>query len=199
MVATDTLPRPQCQPMSVDFNEQELSQRLQSPATREAAFAQIVDLYKERVYFLVRRMVIDHSQTDDLVQDIFIRVWQGLDKFRGESQIFTWIYRIATNECLTYLAKRKRWLSLFGRSHEWLESLEAQKELRADQIQLALQKALLRLPEKQRIVFLMRYYDEMPYEQMSEILSTSVGALKASYHFAVKKIEEELAKFAAQL
>jgi RNA polymerase sigma-70 factor (ECF subfamily) len=187
MVATQVEPKP------TTSSEHELIERLVSPSTRQKAFDELVGTYKERVYFTVRKMVIDHSDAEDLMQEIFLKIWNNLQGFRSESKLSTWIYKIAVNESLTFLARKKR-RHFLGYQSEMLEKLEAQSELQADRVQLLLQKALLKLPPKQRLIFNMRYYDEMNYEQMSEILGTSVGALKASYHFAVKKIEDFLTK-----
>ncbi len=139
-------------------------------------------------------MVIDHDDADDLTQEVFIKVWKNLENFRQDAQLYTWVYRIATNECLTFLSsKRKRFfLPILDITEELANKIDTSPEISGDEIQLKLQKALLRLPDKQRLVFNMRYYDELKYEEISEILGTSVGALKASYHLAAKKIEEFL-------
>ncbi len=150
--------------------------------------------YKERVYWLVRKMVVDHDDSNDLVQEIFVKVWNNLDKFRADSQLFTWIYRIATNECLNFLKRKKRryFLPLGNVESELADKLDYGSHISGDEIQIKLQKALLKLPDKQRMVFNLKYYEDMKYEEMSQITETSVGALKASYHHAVKKIEELL-------
>ena len=137
-------------------------------------------------------MVIDHDDADDLTQEVFIKVWKNLENFRQDAQLYTWLYRIATNECLTFLSsKRKKFfLPINDVAAELTEKIDSSPGIDGDEIQLKLQKALLKLPDKQRLVFNMKYYDELKYEEMSEILGTSVGALKASYHHAVKKIEE---------
>lgn len=136
-------------------------------------------------------MVIDHDDADDLVQEIFVKVWKNLDSFRKDSKLYTWIYRIATNECLTFLKKKKRkfFVPIHDVSEELAQKVEEDEQLSGDEIQLKLQKALLKLPDKQRIVFNMKYFEEMKFQEISEITDTSVGALKASYHHAVKKIE----------
>jgi RNA polymerase sigma factor (sigma-70 family) len=174
-------------------DEQQLLQLLRQPETRRSAFSQVISHYQKRVYGLIRKMVIDHDDTDDLVQEVFIKVWNHLDNFKGESQLFTWIYRIATNETLNFLRKKKRF-TLFGDSiaEEMANKLTADKYIDADEIQLKLQKAILQLPDKQRLVFHLKYFDELPYEEIAAITETSVGALKASYHHAVKKIGEYL-------
>lgn len=137
-------------------------------------------------------MVIDHDDANDLVQTTFIKAWKGLENFREDSQVFTWLYRIATNECLTHLNNKKKrfFLPIGDVEHELTSKLDNEPSLKANQLEMKLQKAILSLPEKQRTVFNLRYYDEMKYEQMSEVLGTSVGALKASYHHAVQKIEK---------
>lgn len=148
--------------------------------------------YQQKVYYHVRRMVIDHDDANDLVQTTFIKAWKGLENFREDSQVFTWLYRIATNECLTHLNNKKKrfFLPIGDVEHELTSKLDSEPSLKANQLEMKLQKAILSLPEKQRTVFNLRYYDEMKYEQMSEVLGTSVGALKASYHHAVQKIEK---------
>lgn len=137
-------------------------------------------------------MVIDHDDANDLVQTTFIKAWKGLENFREDSQVFTWLYRIATNECLTHLNNKKKrfFLPIGDVEHELTSKLDSEPSLKANQLEMKLQKAILSLPEKQRTVFNLRYYDEMKYEEMSEVLGTSVGALKASYHHAVQKIEK---------
>lgn len=152
--------------------------------------------YQKRVYWHVRKMVIDHDDADDVTQDIFIKIHRHIDRFREDAQLFTWIYRIATNECLNFLQRKKRrfFLPIGDVAGELSNKLESTPALSGDEIQLRLQKALLKLPDKQRLVFNMKYFDDMPYEQISEITDTSVGALKASYHHAVKKIEDYLSE-----
>ena len=162
------------------------------PPTREAAFAHLVRKYQSRLYWHVRKMVVGHDDADDLVQEIFVKVWRGLPNVRQYAQLFTWLYRIATNECLSFLSSRKRkfLLPMTDASEEMAARLEADTRPDADNIERKLQQAILALPDKQRLVFNLRYYDEMPYEQMADVTGTSVGALKASYHFAAKKIED---------
>ena len=166
--------------------------------SRERAFTLLVEKYQQRVYFHIRRMVKTHDDTDDVMQNTFIKVWKGLENFRNEAQLFTWIYRIATNETITYINSRARkaTVSFEGNDEEGYAPSNYIKgethQVDAEDIQARLQKAIDSLPEKQRIVFNLRYYDEMPYEQMSEVLDTSVGALKASYHHAAQKIEKIL-------
>lgn len=156
----------------------------------------LVRKYQQRVYWLVRKMVIDHDDANDLTQDIFIKVHRAIDSFREDSQLFTWIYRIATNECLSYLNKKKRrfFLPIEDVGQQLISKLDSAAHISGDDIQLKLQKALLKLPDKQRLVFNLKYFEEMPYEEMSEVTKTSVGALKASFHHAVKKIENFLSE-----
>ena len=139
-------------------------------------------------------MVIDHDDADDLTQEVFIKIHRHIDGFREDAQLFTWIYRIATNECLSFLQRKKRrfFLPIGDLEGELTTKLQSSTALSGDEIQFKLQKALLKLPDKQRMVFNMKYFDDLPYEQISEITDTSVGALKASYHHAVKKIEDFL-------
>jgi RNA polymerase sigma factor (sigma-70 family) len=159
------------------------------------AFNLIVRKHQETVYRLVRRMVISHDDANDVVQDVFIKAWQGLPSFRKDAALFTWIYRIATNESLSFLKKKKNrfMLPLIDVSKQLEETLEADVYYRGSDIEKKIQKAILKLPDKQRAVFNLRYHEEMKYEDMAEVMGTSVGALKASYHHAVKKIEKYIA------
>jgi RNA polymerase sigma factor (sigma-70 family) len=159
------------------------------------AFNLIVRKHQETVYRLVRRMVISHDDANDIVQDVFIKAWQGLPSFRKDAALFTWIYRIATNESLSFLKKKKNrfMLPLIDVSKQLEETLEADVYYRGSDIEKKIQKAILKLPDKQRAVFNLRYHEEMKYEHMAEVMGTSVGALKASYHHAVKKIEKYIA------
>lgn len=158
---------------------------------RNYAFNLIVRKYQERLYWHVRKIVICHDDSDDVIQNTFLKVWNALDDFREESQLYTWLYRIATNEALTLLKKKRRktFLPLSDVEQQLSHTLESSPHLDGDAIEKKLQEAILKLPEKQRIVFNMKYFDKLKYDEMSEILETSVGALKASYHHAVKKIE----------
>ncbi len=163
---------------------------------REKAFTEIVDSYSERLYWHVRRFLCSHDDTDDMVQEIFLKIWNSLPYFRGDSQLYTWIYRIATNESLNYLQKQKirsalRFESVSSRLEE---KIDEDTGVDGDEAQRLLMKAVQRLPSKQRTVFIMRWFDELSYEDISEILGTSVGALKASYHFAAEKIKAALEK-----
>ncbi|TAF76810.1 MAG: sigma-70 family RNA polymerase sigma factor [Bacteroidetes bacterium] len=164
--------------------------------TRNYGFNLLVRKYQKQVYWHVRKMVIDHDDANDLTQDTFIKVYKALDNFRADSQLFTWIYRIATNECLNFLnKKRKRFmLPIYDVEAELASKIDTSSQFTGDEIQLKLQKAILTLPQKQRLVFNMKYYDDIKYEDMAVVLETSVGALKASYHHAVKKIEEYINK-----
>lgn len=161
---------------------------------KEEAFRLIVDNYSERLYWHVRRFVCCHEDTDDLLQDIFIKIWAALPSFRGDAQLFTWAYRIATNEVLNFLRKQKfrAMISLDSASAILMKRIDEDVHFNGDRLQRELHKAIQKLPEKQRIVFNLRYFDEMKYEDISAITGTSVGALKASYHHAYNKIKENL-------
>jgi len=170
----------------------EILEKFSNEKTRNEAFNLLINKYQQKIYWHIRRLVVDHDDTDDLVQDTFIKVWKNLEKFRNDSQLYTWIYRIATNESITFLNKKKTQnnIPLDEVSTELAETLTASSYFNGDKIQMKLQQALLTLPDKQRLVFNMKYFDDMKYEEISAVLGTSVGALKASYHIAVKKIEE---------
>jgi RNA polymerase sigma factor (sigma-70 family) len=157
-------------------------------------FNLLVRKYQKKIYAQVRRMIIDHDDSNDVVQDIFIKVWKGLEKFNEEAELSTWMYRIAVNESITFLNKKRKrfFIPIHDVEKELTSKLDSDKSFTGDEIERKLQKALLTLPEKQRVVFNFRYYDEMPYDEMSKVLDTSVGALKASYHIAAKKIEDYL-------
>ena len=163
---------------------------------KEQAFNHIVSSYRERLYWHVRRFVCSHDDSNDLLQDIFIKVWSSLPSFRGDSQLYTWIYRIATNEVLNHIRKQrfKALVSLDSEANFLAKKIDEDAYFNGNELQRELHKAIQRLPEKQRIVFCFRYFDEMKYEDISEITDTSVGALKASYHFAYNKIKEDLQK-----
>lgn len=163
---------------------------------QEEAFNGIVDAYTERLYWHVRRFLCSHDDTNDLLQDIFIKVWTSLPTFRGDAKLYTWIYRIATNEVLNHLRKKKLMslISFENISASMERKIDEDPSFNGDTIQRELHKAIQRLPEKQRLVFSLRYFDEMKYEDISEITGTSTGALKASYHHAYNKIKEELQK-----
>lgn len=180
--------------MSVQVEDAEILSKFQDVKTRNEAFNLLLKKYQQKIYWHVRRMVIDHDDADDLVQDVFIKVWKNLEGFRSDAQLYTWMYRIATNECITFLNKKKQKnnVSLDEVSYELADTLASSSYFDGDKAQMKLQQALLTLPDKQRLVFNMKYYDDMKYEEMSEVLGTSVGALKASFHLAVKKIESFL-------
>jgi len=162
------------------------------PESREKAFGILIRKYQEKLYWHIRRMVVEHEDANDVLQNLFIKVWKGLDHFREDSQLYTWLYKIATNESLTFLQQKKKRSteSVDGYGLDLTENIKADKYFDEKKAEWKLQLAIQQLPEKQRIVFSLRYYDEMPYETMSRVLETSEGALKASYHHAVKKIEE---------
>ncbi len=193
-------PKDHPQKMSVNIfannilSDQEIILQFAEEKTKNKAFDTLIRKYQEKIYWHIRKMVIDHEDANDLTQDVFVKIWKGLANFKGESQLFTWMYRIATNECLTFLKKKRQkyFLPLVDVGQELSQKLDSSAYISGDEIQLKLQKALLKLPDKQRMVFNMKYYDEMKYEEISEIVGTSVGALKASYHLAVKKIETYL-------
>ncbi|MES2455660.1 MAG: sigma-70 family RNA polymerase sigma factor [Bacteroidota bacterium] len=169
----------------------EILEKFSDLKTRDEAFNLLLNKYQQKIYWHIRRLVIDHDDTDDLVQDVFIKVWKNLENFRSDSQLYTWIYRIATNESITFLNKQKQRNNtpLDEVSGELEQTLVASSYFDGDKIQMKLQKALLTLPEKQKLIFNMKYFDDLKYEEISEITGTSVGALKASFHIAVKKIE----------
>ena len=173
-------------------SEEELVHQFSQPNRRAGAFSLIVRTYQERLYWHIRKMVLSHEDANDVLQNTFLKAWNGLDGFRGDSQVSTWLYRIATNETLTFLTnKRMRCQSSIDDLEEGLlQNLRADTYFNGNEIQLKLQEAVLKLPEKQRLVFNMKYFDDITYDQMEAILGTSVGALKASYHFAVKKNRE---------
>lgn len=178
------------------MEDKDLLLKIRNPETRNYGFNLLVRAYQQRVYGHVRKMVIDHDDAHDLTQEVFIKVHKAIDGFREDSQLFTWIYRIATNECLTFLNKKRKrfFLPIEDISGQLAGKLDATPELSGDEIQMKLQKALLTLPDKQRAVFNMKYFDELSYEDMAQITKTSVGALKASFHHATKKIEDYLSK-----
>jgi RNA polymerase sigma factor (sigma-70 family) len=178
--------------MSEHLDDKELLIQFREPATKERSFTLIIKKYQQKLYWHIRRMVIEHEDANDVLQNMFIKVWNGLENFREDSQLYTWLYRIATNECLTFLEQRKKRssVSLSDVETGLGNRLKADQHFDANKLEWKLQAAIQQLPEKQRIVFNLRYYDEMPYEKMSEVLETSEGALKASYHHAVKKIED---------
>ncbi|HMO33532.1 MAG TPA: sigma-70 family RNA polymerase sigma factor [Lacibacter sp.] len=173
-------------------DDKELLLLFREPASREQAFTRIIRKYQEKLYWHIRRLVVEHEDANDVLQNLFIKVWNSLEQFREDSQLYTWLYRIATNESLTFLEQKKRRAvqSMESVAASLGNSIRADKHFDASKLEWKLQLAIQQLPEKQRIVFNLRYYDEMPYQEMSRVLDTSEGALKASYHHAVKKIED---------
>ena len=162
--------------------------------SREKAFEAILSKYQERLYWHIRRLVIDHEDTNDVLQNSLIRAWKGLNGFRQDAQLYTWLYRIATNESLSFLEQKKKKATVSLEDvPEWMsEQIKAEEGFDVNKLEWKLQLAIQQLPEKQKLVFNLRYFDEMPYEEMSRVLGTSVGALKASYHHAVKKVERSM-------
>lgn len=179
-----------------EIDDQEILDLFNNEQTKEKSFSLLVKKYQERLYWHIRRILVHHEDTNDVLQNMFVKVWRSLDNFRQDSSLYTWMYRIATNESLTYLAQQKKRRSLSISDDEsnvgnaLANSLKSEKGFDANNLEWKLQMAIQSLPEKQRAVFNLRYYDEMPYEKMSEVLETSVGSLKASYHHAAKKVEE---------
>lgn len=170
--------------------------RLYSEGRQEEAFNGIVHAYTERLYWHVRRFLCNHEDTNDLLQDIFIKIWTALSTFRGDAKLYTWIYRVATNEVLNHLRKKKfkALVSLDSTSAMMERMIDDDAHFNGNQLQRELHKAIQRLPEKQRVVFNLRYFDEMKYEDIAEITGTSVGALKASYHHAYNKVKDDIQK-----
>ncbi len=175
-------------------NEKDILQKLKNKNSRNEGFNLIVEKYSQQLYYHIRRMVISHDDANDLVQDTFVKAFTNLDKFRYDSAVYTWLYRIATNTCLNFLDKKKRQYTFSALNFEdnLINTLETDEYFDGNEIQMKLQKAILTLPPKQRLVFNMKYYDELKYNEISEILKISVGSLKASYHHAVTKIEKYL-------
>lgn len=175
----------------MSLSDEEILARFKEKDGQNYAFNLLVRKYQQKLYWVIRRLVIDHDDSNDLIQNVWVKVWQNLDSFKAESQLYTWLYRISANEALTFLNKKKKrfLLKLDDVESELSQKVEHDPGMTGDEMVMKLQKAIISLPEKQRLVFQMRYYDEMPYEQMSQVLKTSVGALKASYHHAAKKIE----------
>lgn len=173
------------------INESEFIIRLQDPKSREAAFRELLHLYKERLYWHIRKIVISHDDADDVLQNTFVKVYRSIDKFKGDSKLFSWMYRIATNESITHLNKNAKRFRIADQELQdnAINNLRADVYFEGDEIQLKLQKAIASLPQKQQLVFNMKYFDDIKYKDMAQILETSEGALKASYHIAVKKIE----------
>ena len=179
----------------MQVEDSEILKKFAQENTRDEAFRMLLSNYQQKIYWHIRRMVISHDDTDDLVQDVFLKVWKSLSNFRNDSQLYTWLYRIATNESITFLKRKKIRNSVSiddDDGKNMVKKLAESPYFDGDKAQMKLQKALLTLPEKQRLVFNMKYFDDLKYEDISEILGTSVGALKASFHIAVKKIEHIL-------
>jgi len=180
-------------PMEMN-NDENLLERLRDPHTVRQGFARLVSEYSERLYWQIRKMVLSHDDANDILQDVLMKAWSNLENFRGDAKLTTWLYRIAINESITFLNKKRSQnnVSIDADDSFLINVLESDEYFDGDEAQLRLQKAILTLPEKQRLVFQMKYFEEMKYDEMSDILGTSVGALKASYHHAVKKIEKFL-------
>ena len=179
----------------METNKEELIlEKLRNPSTQKDGFANLVSEYSERIYWQIRKMVLSHDDANDILQDVFIKAWLNIDNFRGESKLTTWLYRIAINESITFINRKKNQNNISVDSDDsfLLNTFESDDYFDGDEAQKLLQHAVLTLPEKQRLVFQLKYFEEMKYDDMSDILGTSVGALKASYHHAVKKIEKFL-------
>ncbi|MAO09145.1 MAG: RNA polymerase subunit sigma-70 [Alteromonas sp.] len=163
---------------------------LKSPKEKEAAFRELVRLYKERLYWHIRKIVLNHDDADDVLQNTFIKIFKNIDHFKGDSKLYTWMYRIATNESITFINRRAKRYKISSEEvqERAIENLTTDVYFEGDEIQWKLQKAISKLPQKQQLVFKMKYFEELTYEELSEILETSVGGLKSSYHIAVKKI-----------
>lgn len=178
------------------IDEKQLVESLQDPKSARKAFDTLMRTYGEQIYWQIRKMVLSHDDANDLLQQTFLKAWNNLENFRGDAKLSTWLYKIAVNESINFLNKERKRLNVTADPEDdsaddfLIRNLQADEYFDGDELQLELQKAIASLPEKQRLVFNMRYFDDMKYEQISEILGTSVGALKANYHHAVKKIEE---------
>jgi len=183
-------------PQMSDIDDKELLERFRSEETKNYAFNLLMRKYQQRLYWHIRRIVIDHDDANDIVQNVFIKVWKSLDKFREDSQLYTWLYRIATNESISFLnSKKKRFfIPIVDVEHELSNNLSHDSNFTGDKIMLKLQQAVLKLPTQQRIIFNMKYFDGLKYEEIAVILKLTTGALKASYHHAVKKIEKQLTR-----
>lgn len=175
-------------------NENLLVQRLTDPKTRDTAFRELMAMYKERLYWHIRKIVIKHDDADDALQNTFIKVFKSIHNFKGDSKLYSWLYRIATNEAINQLNKNAKFRQITSEEYQQsaINNLKADSYFDGDEIQLKLQEAIATLPQKQQLVFNMKYFDDIKYKEMAEILETSEGALKASYHIAVKKIESIL-------
>lgn len=175
-----------------EYSDKELFEKFLDEKTRHYAFNLLVNQFQQRLYWHIRRILLDHDDTNDVIQNVFIKVWKNFENFRQDSQLYTWLYRIATNESLTFLKQKKRraFVSFSDVEYEMADSLNNDPLFTGDKIQLKLQQAILKLPPQQRLVFNMKYFDAMKYEEISEILGVTIGALKATYHHAVKKISK---------
>ncbi len=180
--------------MGTKLNEEEILELLRNPDTQRQGFDLLVKEYSQRLYWQIRKMVYSHEDANDILQDVFVKAWLNIEKFRGDAKLSTWLYKIAINESITFInrSKAKQNLSIDDDDSFLLDKLEGDEYFDGDEAQLILQKAIVTLPEKQRLVFQMKYFNEMKYDETSDILGTSVGALKASYHHAVKKVERFL-------
>lgn len=178
----------------LDVSEKQLVKDLQAPSTKEAAFRQLVSQYQERLYWHIRNILKNHDDTDDVLQNTFIKIYRNIHQFNGESQLYSWMYRIAYNESINFLNQKSRQQQISSEElqQHLIDQLESDVYFEGDEIQLKLQKAVASLPQKQQQVFNMKYFEELKYKEISYILGTSEGALKASYHIAVKKIEKFL-------
>ena len=173
------------------LEEEVLIERLKDPLTREASYRTLISTHKQRLYWHIRKIVLNHEDADDVLQNTFIKVFRHIESFNGDSKLFSWMYRIATNESISFLNKKAKHLHVDMKTvqEQNIDNLRADVYFDGDEIQLKLQKAIISLPQKQQLVFNMKYFDDLKYDEISEILGTSVGALKASYHHARKKIE----------
>ena len=178
----------------MEISDKEIINQIQKSISKEKGFNLLLEKYQERLYWNIRRIVVSHDDADDVLQNTFVKIWKGLEKFRADSSLYTWLYRISVNESLQHIKMNKKHRILWKDDAKdlLLEKLESDVYFDGDEIEKQLQKALIKLPKKQRLVFNMKYYDDLKYDEISEILETSVGALKASYHLAVKKIEKYL-------
>lgn len=178
-----------------ELTDAEFLALFRGPHSKEKGFVALVHQYKEKIYWHIRRMVVVHEDADDVLQNVFIKVWRHIHKFRGDSKLYTWLYRIATNETLTLLeANNKKRVATIDNDYNMAEKIKADEYFDASKLEWKLQLALQKLPEQQRLVFNLRYFDEMPYAEMSKVLNVTEGSLKASYHHAAKKIEQWLLK-----
>ena len=177
---------------AIPQEDPQLIEQLRQPQTVRRAFNEVISRYSEPLYWQIRRMVQSHDDASDLLQNTFLKAWQSIENFRGDAKLSTWLYKIAINESITFLAqeRRRQNISLDDQAASLAAIIEADTNIDGDRLAMRLRQAIASLPEKQRLVFNMKYYDDLKYEEISQILGTSVGALKASYHLAVKKIEQ---------